>query len=141
MISKIADTVAPVLCLIQCHRCKSALTCAAWQWNYVARPRDNYVALSGCKLIPSDSWHSATLMMHTINLGRLTNKLNKLRDKSNLQHFYLIEICSLETWSSIECRESLGCDNVGKDSGNVNFVPHYNFISVRMGPVLSLQQR
>ena len=94
--ANVADIVAPVLCLIQCHRCKSALTCAAWQWNYVARPRDNYVAPCGCKLIPSDSWHSATLMMHTINLGKLTNRLNKLRDKSNLHHIYLIEIFPLK---------------------------------------------
>ena len=52
------------------------------------------IMLRRCKLIPSDSLHSATLMIHTINLGKLTNKLNKLRDKSTELHFFLIEICS-----------------------------------------------
>ena len=51
------------------------------------------IMLRGCKLIPSDSWHSATLMMLTINLGKLTNKLSKLRDKLTDLHFFLIEIC------------------------------------------------
>ena len=102
------------------------------------------IMLRGCKLIPSDSWHSATLMMHTINLGKLTNKLSKLRDKLTDLHFFLIEICSQWKLGKEKNVIMLGkvtkkeksdkvakkwhswgkSDNVGKDSGNVNFVPH-----------------
>ena len=96
----VLSQMLPILhCVFQ--RDTNQLTCAAWQWNYVARPPE-IIMLRRCKLIPSDSLHSATLMIHTINLGKLTNKLSKLRDKLTELHFFLIEICSLENLAQLK---------------------------------------
>ena len=80
-------------------------------------------------------------MMHTINLGKLTNRLNKLRDKSNLHHFFLIEIFPLKIEAQLNVGKVLDVTMLAKIVEMLILSPHYNFISVRMGPVLSLQQR